>query len=100
MDTYSPRRMSRCTSLSAWVSTSSAWNTLRMPPRAMTLVGSFMGCSGKMFEVSRRQADTSFQLDPIIFVPLAGIGQDHPIAGFQSAQHLHAIDRGHADTHR
>src|SRR6185312_3010676 len=45
METYSPRRISRCTSESAWVSTSSVWNTLRMLARAMTLVVGLMWCA-------------------------------------------------------
>src|SRR6185312_3387998 len=135
METYSPRAMDRCTSASAWVSTSSVWNTLRMLSRVMTLVVGLMWCAfdvgfpsptGRRWpegpDEGARRSDASgsapyplpcpsptgrgvlircsLQFDATVFVPLAGIGQDDLVAGFQSTQHLHAIDRGAADAYR
>src|SRR5205085_3799570 len=88
MATYSPSRISRCTSASAWVSTSSVKKILRIPCSRIRAVPFFAMLS------------PLFQFYPLHVVIARHIRQHHGVAFGQAVDDLDRVDRRPSQLHR
>src|SRR5215208_935734 len=91
IETYSPFLISRWMPDRAWVSTSSVKNTLVTPSRWIRDPLEPFISSDLLFSV---------QAKAFLIVPRRGVGKDNLIAGIQTADDLHRVDRALAELHR